>query len=175
MSGHPHPHPMFPGPPSRENSESLSAFPSWPQRSPPTDGTRHAAVWSSLALSHIPHQPSDYLGGPGSSPGSLANCWCLAPWQPPKLPHVWECAGKVRRQGWAQQVGALGIHRRARRSSRGFQATRQQDRQAVTPSYGNGAICSLSPCTSAQGSCRSGEAVRLDLPGRRRSGLSGVA
>lgn len=84
------------------------------------------------------------------------------------------CAGKVRRQDWAQQVGALGIHRRARRSSRGFQDTQQQDMQAVTPSYSNSAICSLSPCTSAQCSCRS-EAARLNLPGRRGSRLSVVA
>lgn len=172
MSGHPHP--MFPGPLVRTRGVCLH-FPHGPKSPPPTVGTPHAAVWSSLALSHIPHQSSDYLGGPGSSRGALPTADAWLPGSCQSFHMCGNCAGKVRRQDWAQQVGALGIHQRARRSSRGFQDTQQQDMQAVTPSYSNSAICSLSPCTSAQCSCRSGEAARLNLPGRRGSRLSVVA
>lgn len=65
-------------------------------------------------------------------------------------------AEKAMRQGCAQQVGALGIKVRERRSSGGPKTNQQQNMQTMTSSYGNSAICSLSPYTSAHHDCKLG-------------------
>ena len=135
MSCHPHPTPlpMFPGPLVRTQGVCLH-FPQSPKDPPPTDGTPHAAVWSSLALSHIPHQSSDYLGGPGSSPGSLSNCWCLAPWQPPKLPHVWELCWKGEETGLGSASGCTGNSSKSKEVLQrlpGYPATRHASSECI--------------------------------------------
>ena len=139
---------MFPGPLVRTQGICLH-FPAGPKDPPPTDGTPHVAVWFCLALERDP----TFHDSPLTSWVVQATFWGALPTADAWLPGSQQsfhmcgnCAGKVRRRDWAQQVGALGIHTRGRRYSRGLKATQQQNMKTVTPSYGNSAICSLYIC-----------------------------
>lgn len=156
---------VFPGPPMRTYGVCLY-FPGSPKDPTPTDGTSHVAVWSCCTLDptfHISLLTSWVIQAPFWGALPTTNAWLLGSWQ--SFAICGDCAGKAMRQGWAWQVGALGINVRERRSSRSLKTVQQRHMQTRAPSYGNSTICSLSLCTPAHHNYQSGgEAMWLNFP-----------
>ena len=124
---------VFPGPLVRIYGVCVH-FSDSPKDPAPTDGTSHVAVWSCCALEHDPtfhiSPPASWVvQSPFCAALPTADAWLLG--SRGSFNMCGNFAGKTRRQGQAQQVGALGINIRGRRFSRGLHASNKICKQRL--------------------------------------------